>query len=61
MRANTVSDYPKKKLQEIKAKLYDAYNCNNQVEFEPVWQKCVISIGKACQGLRAKDSILLGN
>ena len=54
MRANTVSGPPKEKLQEIKVKLYDAYNFNNQVEIEVVWQKCVISIGKACQVLRAK-------
>ena len=27
---------------------------NNQVEFEPLWQKCLIAIGKAYQALRAR-------
>ena len=55
MRISTVSSLPKEKLKEIKARLYEVYRFNNQVEFEPLWQKCLIAIGKACQALRAKD------
>lgn len=56
LKESTVSSLPKEKLKEIKARLYEVYRFNNLVEFEPLWQKCLISIGKACQALRAKDS-----
>ena len=56
MKISTVSSLPKEKLKEVKAGLYEVYRFNNQVEFEPLWQKCLIAIGKACQALRAKDS-----
>ena len=55
-RGSTVSSLPREKLKEIKARLYEVYRFNNQVEFEPLWQKCLISIGKACQALRAKNN-----
>ena len=57
MRVSTVSGLQKDKLKEIKARLYEVYSFDNLVEFEPLWQKCLIAIGKACQGLRAKDTI----
>ncbi len=57
MKVSTVSSLPREKLKEIKARLYEVYRFNNQVEFEPLWQKCLISIGKACQGLRLKDNL----
>ena len=57
MRVSTVSGLQKDKLKEIKARLYEVYRFDNLVEFEPLWQKCLIAIGKACQGLRAKDTI----
>ena len=47
MKISTVSSLPNEKLKEIKARLYEDYRFNNQVEFEPLWQKC--------QALRAKD------
>ena len=56
LKESIVSSLPKEKLKEIKARLYEVYRFNNLVEFEPLWQKCLISIGKACQALRAKDS-----
>ena len=56
MKISTVSSLPKEKLKEVKARLYEVYRFNNQVEFEPLWQKCLIAVGKACQALRAKDS-----
>ena len=59
MRVNTVSGLPKDKLKEIKARLYEVYRFDNLVEFEPLWQKCLIAIGKACQGLRAKDTVCI--
>ena len=55
MTISTVSSLPKEKLKEIKARLYEVFRFNNQVEFEPLWQKCLIAIGKACQALRVKD------
>ena len=59
MRVSTVSGLPKDKMKEIKARLYEVYRFDNLVEFEPLWQKCLIAIGKACQGLRAKDTICI--
>ena len=41
-------------IEKITARLYKVYRFDNLVEFEPLWQKCLIAIGKACQGLRAK-------
>ena len=57
MCVSTVSGLPKDKLKEIKARLYEVYRFDNLVEFEPLWQKCLVAIGKACQGLRAKNTI----
>ena len=59
MRVSTVSGLPKDKMKEIKARLYEVYRFDNLVEFEALWQKCLIAIGKACQGLRAKDTICI--
>ena len=53
MRVSTVT------VKEIKARLYEVYRFDNLVEFEPLWQKCLIAIGKACQGLRTKDTICI--
>ena len=57
--STTVSGLDKDKLKEIKARLYEVYRFDNLVEFEPLWQKCLIAIGKACQGLRAKATICI--
>ena len=59
MRVSTVSGLPKDKMKEIKARLYEVYRFDNLVEFEPLWQKCLTAIGKACQGLRANDTIYI--
>ena len=50
MRVSTVSGLSKDKMKEVKARLYEVYRFDNLVEFEPLWQKCLIAIGKACQG-----------
>jgi len=57
MKVSTVSSLRREKLKEIKARLYEVYRFSNQVEFEPLWQKCLISISIACQGLRMKDNL----
>ena len=57
MKVSTVTSLRREKLKEIKARLYEVYRFSNQVEFEPLWQKCLISIGIACQGLRMKDNL----
>ena len=50
MLVSTVSGLPKDKMKDIKARLYEVYGFDNLVEFEPLWQKCLIAIGKGCQG-----------
>ena len=52
MKRSTFSILPKDKLKEIKHIIFKEYKFENLVEFEPVWQKCTIAIGKACQTLR---------
>ena len=59
MCVSTMSELPKDKMKEIKARLYEVYRFDNLVEFEPLWQKCLTAIDKACQGLRAKDTICI--
>ena len=56
MKRKTVSALQKDNLKEIKTRLYNVYMMNNTVEFEPIWQKCLIAIGKACQGLRTSKA-----
>ena len=59
MCVSPVLGLPKDKMKEIKARLFDVYRFDNLVEFEPLWQKCLIAIGKACQGLIARDTICI--
>jgi hypothetical protein len=54
MKMKTVQGLNQEKLMDLKARLFEAYRFSNIVEFETVWQKCIIAIGKACQGLRSK-------
>ena len=54
MKTNTISSLPTPQKKKIKEKVFKAYNFTNPLEFEPIWQKCVIAIGKACQALRAE-------
>ena len=51
MKKNTFSTLP------IKEKLFKACQYDNLLEFEPVWQKCAIAIGKACQSLRVEKTL----
>ena len=49
MCTSTVSGLDKDKLKEIKARLYEVYPFDNLVEFEPLWQKCLIAIGNKAE------------
>ena len=58
MSQNTVSSLSKSKLNAIKDQLFTVYRYDDLVEFEPIWQKCLIAIGKACQALFHYNQVL---
>ena len=53
MKKHTVKTLPKIKLRALKDLLFKSYGKDSLVHFEPIWNKCIISIGKRCQVLRS--------